>query len=73
MSKTQIPLFDGKRLQMDESIELTIQSVMAYCNRYDHWALAWSGGKDSSTLLTLIIYLIDSGKIKKPVSLTYTG
>jgi DNA sulfur modification protein DndC len=68
--KNQIPLFDGKRLQMDESIELTIQSLITYCGRYDHWAMAWSGGKDSSTLLTLVIYLIESGKVPKPKSLT---
>ncbi len=55
---------------MNESIELTIQSIMAYAPLYKHWCIAWSGGKDSTTLLTLIIWLISTGKIPKPESLT---
>lgn len=68
--RSQGILFDGQRLQMNESIELTIQSINAYSFKYDHWAIAWSGGKDSSTLLTLVIYLLETGKIEKPKSLT---
>lgn len=63
-------LFSGKRIQMNESIELTIQSLKSYCERYDHVAIAWSGGKDSSTLLTLYVYLLESGQIPKPQTLT---
>lgn len=66
----QTNLFQTSRLQMNESIELTIQSLQAYSGKYDHVAIAWSGGKDSSTLLTLYIYLIESGKIPKPKSIT---
>jgi len=60
----------GARLQMDESIQLTIDSLSAYGPSHDHWAIAWSGGKDSTTLLTLVVYLIDSGKVKAPKTLT---
>lgn len=60
----------AQRLQMTESIELTIQSLQAYGADHDHWGVAWSGGKDSSATLTLIIWLIDSGKIKAPKTLT---
>jgi len=60
----------ARRLQMTESIELTIQSLLAYCADHEHWGIAWSGGKDSSATLTLIIYLLDTGKIPKPKSLT---
>lgn len=70
MKYIQGNFFAGQRLQMNESIELTIQSVMAYAPKYKHWCIAWSGGKDSSTLLTLIIWLINSGKIASPESLT---
>jgi DNA sulfur modification protein DndC len=55
---------------MNESIELTIQSVLSYGYKYDNWAIAWSGGKDSSCLLTLVLYLMESGKIPTPKSLT---
>ncbi|HFH3086228.1 TPA: phosphoadenosine phosphosulfate reductase family protein [Pseudomonas aeruginosa] len=68
----QIDIFaeGAQRLQMTESIELTIQSLQAYGESHDHWAIAWSGGKDSSSTLTLIMWLIDSGKVKAPKSLT---
>lgn len=58
------------RLQMTESIELTIQSLQAYGADHDHWGIAWSGGKDSSATLTLVIWLIDTGRIKPPKTLT---
>lgn len=68
---SQTSIFDGgQRLQMTESIELTVQSLQAYGPTHDHWGIAWSGGKDSSATLTLIIWLIDSGKIAAPKTLT---
>jgi DNA sulfur modification protein DndC len=60
----------AKRLQMTDSIELSIQSLAAYCTEHDHWGIAWSGGKDSSATLTLIIWMLDTGKIPRPKSLT---
>lgn len=72
MNSHQIDIFaaGAQRLQMTESIELTIQSLQAYGPDHRHWGIAWSGGKDSSATLTLIMYLLDSGKIKRPESLT---
>lgn len=70
MKYEQSNMFAGsKRLQMDESIELTIQSLNAYGPKYDYWCMAWSGGKDSTTLVTLVVYLIKAGKIKAPKKL----
>lgn len=60
----------AQRLQMTESIELTIQSMQAYGPSHDHWGLAWSGGKDSSATLSLIVWLLEAGKIQAPKSLT---
>lgn len=65
----QLP-FKTARLQMDESIELTIASLAAYATTRPHWAIAWSGGKDSTALLTLVVYLILAGLIPAPLSLT---
>lgn len=59
-----------RRLQMTESIELTIQSLQAYGADHEHWGVAWSGGKDSSATLTLLMYLLDTGKIPRPKTLT---
>lgn len=70
MNQADIFSAGAKRLQMTDSIELTIQSLLAYCNDHDHWGIAWSGGKDSSATLTLIIWLLDTGKISRPKSLT---
>lgn len=58
------------RLQMTDSIDLTIQSLLAYGATHEHWGIAWSGGKDSSATLTLITYLLDTGKIARPKTLT---
>lgn len=72
MKAQQIDIFSAsaRRLQMTESIELTIQSLQAYGAEHEHWGIAWSGGKDSSATLTLIMYLLDSGKIPRPKTLT---
>lgn len=63
-------LFGGTRMQMDESIQLTIDSLNAYGPKYPDWCIAWSGGKDSTATLTLLIWLIESGRIRRPESLT---
>lgn len=67
----QSSIFTGStRLQMTESIELTIQSMQVYGPQHAHWGVAWSGGKDSSATLTLLCWLLDTGKIERPRSLT---
>ncbi len=71
MKTTQGNIFEGTtRLQMTDSIELTVQSLNAYGPKYDHWAIAWSGGKDSTATLTLVMWMIQSGKVQRPKSLT---
>lgn len=63
-------LFDGQRLSMDESISLTANSLNAYGADYDHWAIAFSGGKDSSTVLSLVLQLLSEGKVPRPKTIT---
>ncbi len=71
MTTAQHDLFAGsRRLQMNEAIDLTIQSLRAYGPQHEHWAVAWSGGKDSSATLTLLVWLIDAGKVPRPKTLT---
>jgi DNA sulfur modification protein DndC len=70
-TRAQRSFFDGgQRLQMTDSIELTAQSLNAYGPDHQDWGIAWSGGKDSSATLTLICWLIDTGKVRRPRSLT---
>jgi len=63
-------LFEDMRSTLAEAIELTVASILAYAERYQHWALAYSGGKDSSATVTLVAHLIETGRIPKPKSLT---
>lgn len=69
-SPRQPTLFEGARYTMAESIEMTVASLRAYGPSHRHWAVAWSGGKDSTALVTLLVHLIESGRIDAPESLT---
>lgn len=66
----QLNIFGSARIDFDEQVRLTIESLRAYGPLHDHWAIAWSMGKDSTTLLTLVVQLIRSGQIDAPKSLT---
>lgn len=61
-------LFEEERLTLDKAIKLTIQSLSTYGSNYKHWIASFSGGKDSSTTVTLIAHLIQSGQIPRPKS-----
>lgn len=63
-------LFDQDRIGFDEALEITSNSLKAYGKDYRHWAIAYSGGKDSSAVLTATVHLIESGKVPRPESLT---
>jgi len=58
---------------MTDSIQATIDSLTVYGPTHDHWSISWSMGKDSTCLVTLIVYLILAGKIAAPKSLTILG
>jgi DNA sulfur modification protein DndC len=65
-----ISLFEQDRLTLDKSIQLSLDSLHQYGSLYKHWAIAFSGGKDSAATVTLVAHLIESGQIAKPESLT---
>ncbi|MBB5765928.1 phosphoadenosine phosphosulfate reductase family protein [Methylorubrum rhodesianum] len=70
--RAQSDFFAGSatRLVYDEAVELTVASLADYGARHAHWCIAWSGGKDSTATLTLVIHLIESGRVPRPKSLT---
>jgi DNA sulfur modification protein DndC len=70
MKAVQSNLFGNKRVEFNEQVQLTVDSLNTYGPLHDHWAIAWSMGKDSTTLLTLTIQLIESGQVLAPKSLT---
>ena len=56
----------GIRMLHEEAVELTLQSLRSYWDRHEHVAVAWSGGKDSTATLTLMIHLIEAGHLPRP-------
>jgi DNA sulfur modification protein DndC len=58
------------RTTLKEAIELTKQSLLSYAQTHQHWAIAYSGGKDSSATVTVIAHLIETGQIPRPKTLT---
>lgn len=56
----------GVRMLHEEMVEMTLTSLRAYWPQHQFYAVAWSGGKDSTALLTLLIHLIDAGELPQP-------
>ncbi|MEM8602532.1 MAG: phosphoadenosine phosphosulfate reductase family protein [Cyanobacteria bacterium P01_H01_bin.121] len=65
-----LSLFEEDRLTLSKSIDLSAESLGKYGEFYKHWAIAFSGGKDSSATVTLIAHLIETNQIPKPKSIT---
>jgi DNA sulfur modification protein DndC len=59
-----------ERMGMDEAIELSIASLVAYGKDYNHWSIAYSGGKDSSATVSFILWAIRTGRVEMPETLT---
>lgn len=66
----QISLWEDQRLTLAGAIDLSVASLNAYGERYKHWAIAYSGGKDSSATVSFVAWAIRSGAVKAPESLT---
>ena len=62
-------LFDSSRLKLEDALELTKQSLNAYSKNYDYWAIAYSGGKDSSATVAAVSWLIETKQVKAPKKL----
>jgi DNA sulfur modification protein DndC len=65
----QPSFWDDERQTMTGAIDLTVQSMLAYGCNYKHWVIAFSGGKDSSTVVTLLVSLLAKGLIPRPESI----
>ncbi len=65
----QTGIWDDMRITLGECMEMTIDSIKQIESLYDTWILMWSGGKDSTTMLTVILQLIADGHIKRPKNL----
>lgn len=70
MTNKQISFWEDERLRLQDSIDLSLASLTAYGERYRHWTLAYSGGKDSSALTTFVLWAVRTGRVPAPESLT---
>lgn len=59
----------GARMVHEEAVDLTLASLLTYWPRHTHVAVAWSGGKDSTAVLTLLVHLIEAGQLPRPTRL----
>lgn len=62
-------LFDAERSSLVDALAMTEASLCAYGESHRHWRVAFSGGKDSSAMLTAIAYLLASGRVPRPQTL----
>jgi DNA sulfur modification protein DndC len=69
MSRKQTSLWEDQRMGMADAIELSIASLIAYGRDYDHWSIAYSGGKDSTTTVSFILWAIKTGRVQRPKTL----
>lgn len=69
-NRHQISMFDDQRRSLADALELTRMSLLAHATDYRHWAIAYSGGKDSSATVAAVLYLIESGQVPAPETLT---
>jgi len=70
MPSLQPSLFDADRLTLDDAIQLSLASLTAYGERYRHWAVAYSGGKDSTATLAFVSWAVHNGYVPRPQTLT---
>lgn len=58
--------FDDHRMSWEQALEFTADSLRTYGAGHPHWCIAWSGGKDSTAVLTVALYLISTGLVDRP-------
>lgn len=68
--RNNLTLFDDIRMNLDDAIDLSLVSLREYGARYRHWALAYSGGKDSSATVVFVAWAIRAGLVPAPDSLS---
>lgn len=56
-------------MTMEDSLEMSVASLSAYGGRYRHWAIGYSGGKDSTATVAFVLWALREGRVKPPESL----
>lgn len=68
----QTNLFSGQGAHMPVGacFDRTIDNMRAVATAYDHWILAFSGGKDSATVATVVTTALEMELLPRPRSIT---
>ena len=66
----QLGFFGAPRMNMHESIRLTLESLRRYLPRHKHLVVMFSGGKDSAAAMTFTLWAIFTGQVPAPESIT---
>lgn len=65
-----VSLWESERMSLRDAIDLSLASLREYGIRYQHWCIAYSGGKDSSATVAFVTWAVLNGLVPKPESLT---
>lgn len=68
--RAQPTFFDADRSTLEDALELTAESLRTHGEKAPHWAIAFSGGKDSAATLSAVLHLLEQGRVPAPKSLT---
>ncbi len=66
MKAHNVSLWGEERLTLSQAIALTIETMQAHASAYPHWVVAFSGGKDSTTVATFLMHLIETRQLQAP-------
>lgn len=69
-TQRQLSLFEDQRLDLEGAIQLSLMSLKEYGQRYQHWCVAYSGGKDSSATVAFVAWAIKNEMVPAPDSLS---
>lgn len=59
----------ARELDLPTCLEMTVDELQRLRAKHNHWAVAWSVGKDSTTLATIAAHAIEANLIERPKSL----
>ena len=56
----------GNRMTVSQAVEMSLDNLRAYGDRYPVWSIAYSGGKDSSATVAFVAWAVRMGKVAAP-------
>jgi DNA sulfur modification protein DndC len=65
-----LSLFEDQKILLDDATAFTAASLNTYGKNHKHWVIAFSGGKDSTATVAVVLHLIKTKQIAPPTSLT---